>query len=113
MRSVLFCLLVLLCGKRSVSAQEIKNADVLKCFEQFFVTENFDSIYYTHKDAKPRSFFVIREGSIEEILEGFPEDKNLFELENGNLMSINSKGLMFVWGIRYYPPLVVASRYDP
>ncbi len=102
MRLVLIYLLVLLCGMSSASAQEVTNAYVLECFEEFFVIENFDSIYYTHKDAKHRSFFVLREGSIEEILNDFPKDKNLFELKNGNLMSINPKGLMFVWGIRYY-----------
>lgn len=101
MRSVLIYLIFLSSGLHQVLAQTF-NSNVLECFESLFVTKNFDSIYYTHKDAKPRGFFVIREGSSDELRDGFPEGKNLFELKNGNWISINSKGLMFVWGIKYY-----------
>ena len=86
----------------SASAQKFRSEDVLACFEQFFVKENFDSIYFNHKNAKPGSFFVILEGTEAEIFNGFPKDQKVFELNNGNLLSLNSKGRMFVWGIEYY-----------
>ncbi len=101
---LIFSKLVFLLYLEAASAQT-NEKEVVDCIQSILVLREFDRCFYVHPKVKvvdSITFFVLREGIIEEKIPLTMErSRNVIKFDN-RLISFSPKELLFVWDVEYF-----------